>query len=69
MLHPPGLTAMQLAGDAKKAERSGGGLYCRDRKKSRRSVTEQMLVRMRDKKRDIRKKTQRNEGQVGGSTR
>ena len=68
MLHPPGHTAMQHAGDAMKAERSGGGWCCRDRKKSRRPVTEQMLVRVRDKKSDIWKRTQRNEGRVGGST-
>ena len=29
MLHPPGHTAMQLAGDAMKAERSSGGWACR----------------------------------------
>jgi len=68
MLHPPGHNAMQHVGDAKKAERSGGGWCCRDRKKSRRPVTEKKLVRMRDKKSDIWKKTQRNEGWVGGST-
>ncbi len=68
MLHQPGHSAMQHAGDAMKAERSGGGWCCRDRKKSRRPVTEQMLVRMRDKKSGIWKKTQRNKGRVGGST-
>ena len=68
MLHPPGHTEMQHAGDAMKAEHSGGGWCCRDREKSRRPVTEQMLVRVRDRKSDIWKKTKRNEGRVGIST-
>jgi len=53
---------MQHAGDAMKAERSDGGWCCRNRKNSRRPVTEQMLVRMRDKKSGVWQKTQRNEG-------
>jgi len=38
------------------------------RRDAGRLITEQMLVRMRDKKSDIWKKIQRNVGQVGGST-
>jgi len=68
MLRPPVHSVMQLAGDAMKAGRSGSGWCCRDRKKSRRPVTEPMLVGMRDKKSDIWKKTHRNQGLVGGLT-
>ena len=60
---------MEGGADASEGAEGAQRRCCRDRKKSRRPVKEQMLVRMRDEKSGIWKKTQRNEGRVGGATR